>query len=119
MSDGATPIGDLKYRVAQFVRARDWEQFHSPKNLTLSIAIEAAELMEIYQWAAEGESVRLSQKPEIKAKIEEELADVLIYCLGLANQTGTDISEAVQRKLELNAAKYPVDQFRGPYAPQR
>lgn len=115
MKDGSTPIGDLKHSVAQFVRARDWEQFHTPKNLTLSIAIEAAELMEIFQWAAGGESGRLSQQPEIKAKIEEELADVLIYCLGLANQTNIDISETVQRKLDRNAAKYPVERFRGRY----
>lgn len=112
---GSTSVSELKDNVAQFVRARDWEQFQSPKNLTVSIAIEAAELMEIYQWATEGESAELSQKPEIKAKVEEELADVLIYCLGFAYRTDTDISGAVRRKLELKSRKYPVDQFRGRY----
>ncbi len=115
MSDGSTSISELKQRVAQFVHERDWEQFQSPKNLTVSIAIEAAELMEIFQWMTEAESVESSRTPEIRAKIQEELADVLIYCLGLANRTGTDISEAVRRKLDLNTTKYPVDQFRGRY----
>ncbi len=115
MSDAATSLDGLKRRVAQFVRDREWEQFHSPKNVSVSIAIEAAELMEIYQWGPEGESLELSQRPEIKAKVEEELADVFIYCLTLANRTGIDISEAVGRKLERNAAKYPVERFRGRY----
>lgn len=115
MSDGSTPVGELKNAVAAFVRTRDWEQFHTPKNLTVSIAIEAAELMEIYQWTTGDQSEDLSRKPEVKAKVEEELADVLIYCLGLANRTGIDISDAVRRKLEVNVAKYPADQFRGRY----
>jgi len=117
MGDRATLISDLKSSVAQFVRARDWEQFHSPKNLAMSIAIEAAELMEIYQWAPERESVELTRNPETKTKVEDELADVVIYCLGLANQTGTDISDIVRRKLERNAAKYPVERFRGRSSP--
>lgn len=84
MNDGSTSVSELKHIVAQFVRARDWEQFHSPKNLAVSIAIEAAELMD-YQWAAETETRGMSQEPEIKPRVEEELADVMIYCLGLAN----------------------------------
>ncbi len=115
MSDAVTSLDELKRRVAQFVCDREWEQFHSPKNVSVSIAIEAAELMEIYQWGREDESLELSQRPEIRAKVEEELADVVIYCLALANRTGLDVSDAVRRKLERNAAKYPVEQFRGRY----
>ncbi len=115
MSDASTSIEDLKQSVARFVRERDWEQFHSPKNVVISIAIEAAELMEVYQWSPEGESLDLSQKGEVKAKVDEELADVLIYCLSLANRTEIDVSQIVQRKLASNAVKYPVDQFRGRY----
>lgn len=115
MVDGSTPVGELKDAVARFVRARDWEQFHTPKNLTVSIAIEAAELMEIYQWTTGDESESLSAKPEVKARVEEELADVLIYCLGFANRAGIDVSDAVRQKLEFNVAKYPADQFRGRY----
>jgi dCTP diphosphatase len=115
MSDATTSIEDLKQSVARFVRERDWEQFHSPKNIAVSIAIEAAELMEIYQWGAEGKSLELSGKAEVKAKVDEELADVLIYCLSLANRTAIDVSQVVQRKLARNAVKYPVDQFRGRY----
>ena len=115
MTDALTSIEDLKQRVAQFVRERDWEQFHSPKNIAISIAIEAAELMEVYQWGPEGESVKFSQSPEVRAKVDEELADVLIYCVSLANRVGIDISQIVQRKLARNATKYPVDQFRGRY----
>lgn len=115
MSDASTVLEDLKRRVAQFVRERDWEQFHSPKNVALSIAIEAAELMEVFQWEPEVESARLAQRPEIRARVDEELADVFIYCVSLANRVGIDISEIVTRKLTRNAAKYPVDQFRGRY----
>ncbi len=115
MSDASTSIEDLKRTVARFVQERDWEQFHSPKNIAISIAIEAAELMEVFQWAPEGESLELSQKTEVRAKIDEELADVLIYCLSLANRTGIDVSQVVQRKLARNAVKYPVEQFRGRY----
>ncbi len=115
MSDASTSIEDLKQSVARFVRERDWEQFHSPKNIAMSVAIEAAELMEVYQWGSEDESLELSQKAEVRAKVDEELADVLIYCLSLANRTGIDVSQVVQRKLAHNAVKYPVDEFRGRY----
>jgi len=115
MGDASMSIEDLKQSVARFVRERDWEQFHSPKNIAISIAIEAAELMELYQWGPENESLELSEKAEVKTKVDEELADVLIYCLSLANRTGIDVSQIVQRKLARNAVKYPVEQFRGRY----
>ena len=113
MSDTSTSVGELKQRVAQFVRDRDWEQFHTPKNLAISIAIEAAELLEVYQWRSERESGEQAQNPELREKVDEELADVLIYCLSLANRMGIDISHVVQQKLTRNAAKYPVNHFRG------
>ncbi len=115
MGDASMSIEDLKQSVARFVRERDWEQFHSPKNIAISIAIEAAELMELYQWGPENESLELSEKAEVRTKVDEELADVLIYCLSLANRIGIDVSQIVQRKLARNAVKYPVEQFRGRY----
>ncbi len=109
--DRTTSIQELKDLVAEFVDERDWRQFHSPKNLSMSIAIEAAELMEIFQWPDAGEPLDRRQRD----KLHEELADVVIYCLSLANATGTDLSAAVRDKVARNAAKYPADKFRGKY----
>jgi len=104
LQDSTTPLQELKNLVAAFVREREWERFHTPKNLAVSIAIEAAELMEIFQWEQAGEIT-----PEELPRLEEELADVVIYCLSMANVTKIDLSEAVREKMEMNARKYPVE----------
>jgi len=109
--DRTTTIQELKDLVAAFVDERNWSQFHSPKNLSMSIAIEAAELMELFQWPDPGEPLDRQQKDRLK----EELADVVIYCLSLANATGTDLSAAVRDKVSCNAVKYPVEKYRGRY----
>jgi NTP pyrophosphatase (non-canonical NTP hydrolase) len=98
-----------------FVAERDWQQFHSPKNLSMSLAIEAAELMEHFQWIDVPESRRVKDDPVKLAAIGEELADVLCYGLALANELGLDVSETMQRKMVKNAAKYPAAEFRGRY----
>jgi len=113
--DRQTTVQTLKDRVEQFVREREWEQFHTPKNLTVAVAIEAAELMEIFQWATAEQSVEQSSTEKGRERLEEELADVLIFCLALANRIGIDLSNAVRRKVERNADKYPADNFRGRY----
>lgn len=115
MSDSTATLASLKDLISQFVHEREWEKFHTPKNLTAAIAIEAAELMEIFQWVTTEESKSLSAQSEARTRVEEELADIIIYCLALANQTDLDLSDAVRRKVELNARKYPIDRYRGRY----
>ena len=113
MKDSETTIEDLRSLVAQFVRERDWEQFHDPKNLAMSIAIEAAELMEPFQWDKNDQIPGLFSEPGKREEVEEELADVLCYCLSLANHLDIDLSESIEKKMVKNAAKYPGEEYRG------
>jgi NTP pyrophosphatase (non-canonical NTP hydrolase) len=115
--DSTTTLADLRDLVARFVAERDWEQFHAPKNLSMSLAIEAAELMEHFQWIDMAESRRVVDDPAKLTAIREEIADVLCYTLALANALDVDLSQAVQDKMVKNAAKYPAEQSRGRYAP--
>ena len=109
-SDSSTTVESLKGLVEQFVTARNWGGYHTPKNVAVSIAIEAAELLEHFQWHhPEADSLTGEQKLEI----EDEMADVLAYLLSLANVLGTDISVALTRKMKKNGLKYPVEQFYG------
>lgn len=112
-SDSVTTLAEMKSRVLAFARDRDWEQFHAPKNLSMALAAEAAELMEHFLWAAPEASREIANQPAKRAKIEEELADVIIYALEFANMTGIDVAAAVERKMEANAMKYPVEKARG------
>lgn len=111
MSDQQTTLQQLKERMATFVRERDWEQFHNPKNLSMSISIEAAELMEHFQWLSEQQSAQL--EPEALHEIGEELADIVLYSLSLANFLQIDLANTVLAKMEKNECKYPKDQVRG------
>ena len=111
MNDRDTTLSALKDRMAAFVRERDWEQFHAPKNLAMSIAIEAAELMERFQWLTPEQSGDVT--PDEKAKIQEEVADVVIYALYLCNRLSIVLTEAVLAKTERNARRYPADRVRG------
>ena len=113
MPDDQTTIADLRAQAKAFVAERDWPQFHSPKNLSMAIAIEAAELMEHFQWLTIEESESLVQEGATRGQVVDELADVLIYCLSLANVLSVDLSEAIIRKLTHNARKYPVDEYHG------
>jgi len=106
--DQDTNVDTLKQSVKGFVEKRDWGNFHSPKNLAMSIAIEASELMEIFQWSTVHESKTMMSNPEILKAVNDELADVVIYCLSFAIQSNLDLSTAVNNKIEKNAAKYPV-----------
>lgn len=108
--DAETSMQELKDLLLAFVEERCWQQFHTPKNLAMSIAIEAAELMELFQWSEEADL-----GPEVKARVEEELADVVIYCLSMANAAGIDLAGAIRQKVKRNAQKYPVERFRGRY----
>src|SRR5580692_5512584 len=109
MTDAMTTFAETKARVLAFARERDWEQFHSPKNLSMALAAEAAELMEHFLWATPEESRSVASDPAKRAKIAEELADVVIYALEFANITGLDGASSVEAKIAANARKYPVE----------
>ncbi|MGC2165101.1 MAG: nucleotide pyrophosphohydrolase [Gallionella sp.] len=101
----------VRRKVREFVVAREWDQFHSPKNLSMALIVEAAELVEHFQWLTEAQSDNL--QPSQLAEIELELADIQIYLISLAEKLRLDLVAAVDRKLALNAQKYPVDKARG------
>lgn len=111
MVDSTTTVGELRERVHEFVRARDWQRFHAPKDLAMAISIEAAELLERFLW--QPSPTGASPFKEERAGIEEELADVVIYSLSLANALDFDLSQAILTKLSKNESKYPADRFRG------
>ncbi len=105
--DAKTSIEDLKGLVKDFVAAREWETFHRSKHLAMSIAIEAAELMEHFQWNDADEGQTLLANAEKKLEISDELADILIYCIAFANQADIDISTAIKSKLDRNEFRFP------------
>ena len=109
MTDQETRVADLKTAIAAFTSARHWERFFSPKNLAMSIAIEAAELMEVFQWVDNAEASTLAQAGSHRDRMADELADVLIYCLTLANALDLDVSTSIARKMDANRRKYPVE----------
>ena len=113
MTDQDTTVADLRQAMQQFVDERDWGQFHTPKNLAMSLAIEAAELMEHFQWLTVEDSIDRGRDERHRGAIADELADVCCYLLSLSNALGIDLSEAVRAKLVKNAVKYPTDLVRG------
>jgi NTP pyrophosphatase (non-canonical NTP hydrolase) len=106
-----TQLEDLRDALRAFAQARDWNQFHSPKNLAMALSAEAGELLEVFQWLTGDESKRLDA--EAKAAASEEIADVLLYLIRLADKLDIDLLDAARRKLAKNAQKYPVDKARG------
>lgn len=113
LTDSATTIAELKTRILAFARERDWEQFHSPKNLSMALAAESGELMEHFLWATPEQSRAIAAEGAKRMKIAEELADVIIYALEFANVTGLDVAAAIEAKIAANALKYPVEKARG------
>ncbi len=118
MSDSETTVAELKRLVDDFVGRRDWHQFHSPKNLSMSMAIEAAELMEHFQWITPEESRGVAERPDRLVEVGEELADVLCYALAMASELRLDLSTALRKKMAKNEQKYPADEYRGRYGPE-
>jgi dCTP diphosphatase len=116
--DETTTLAELRELVRQFVDERDWRQFHTPKNLSMSLAIEAAELMEHFQWITPEESRAVADDPAACAAAGEELADVVCYALALANELGLDVASTVRDKMVKNARKYPAAEYRGRYGPE-
>ncbi len=113
LTDSATTLAELKARILAFVRERDWEQFHSPKNLSMALAAETGELMEHFLWATPEQSRAIVADAAKRQKIADELADVVIYAIEFANITGLDISASIEAKMAANAKKYPVEKAKG------
>ena len=111
MVDGTTTVGALRTAVRRFVRERDWERFHLPKDLAIAISVEASELLERFLWRDPAPAAMLSS--EDRSAIAEELADVVIYGVSLADVLEVDLSDAVLAKLKKDEAKYPADRYRG------
>ena len=101
----------LQIRLRAFARERDWDQYHSPKNLAMALIAEAAELVEHFQWLTEAQSTQLPA--EKLREVEQELADVFLYLLRLADKLNVDLLAAAAHKIDLNAKKYPADKVRG------
>lgn len=112
VGDGPT-ISDLTRRLVEFRDARDWRQFHTVKNLMLSLALEAAELMEVAQWKTDEQVEATLSDPETRRRLEEECADVFLYLLLLCERVGIDLPRAALAKIELNETRYPADTVRG------
>jgi NTP pyrophosphatase (non-canonical NTP hydrolase) len=106
-----TDLDSLRNQLRAFASDRDWDQFHSPKNLAAALAVEAAELLEKFQWLTEAQSGQLP--PSELADVKEEVADVLLYLIRISDKLGIDLIAAAQAKIALNAQKYPVDKARG------
>ena len=113
MSDNKTTIHELKLIVEFFVDEREWKQFHSPKNLAMSLSIEAAELMEIFQWLSLDQAQDVMKGNETRDNAIDEIADILIYVLAFCNRNKIDITDAIKKKMEKNTRKYPVEKFKG------
>ena len=107
----ATGLTELRDALRQFAEEREWDQYHSPKNLASALAVEAAELLERFQWLTEDESRNLP--PAELAKVREEIADVLNYLVRLADKLDVNLLEAARDKIKINALKYPADKARG------
>jgi len=104
-------LEELKLKIAEFAIARDWDQFHSPKNLTMALSVEVAELVEHFQWLTSDETEKLSD--EKREAVADEIADIQIYLIRLADKLNVDILDSVDRKLLKNEVKYPIDKVRG------
>lgn len=113
MPDQAPSLEELTRRLIAFRDARNWRQFHSLKNLMLSLSLEAAELLELGQWKTDDDIDRAATDPAFRARLAEECADVLLYLLLIAERARLDLPRAAAEKIDRNAAKYPVDKARG------
>jgi NTP pyrophosphatase (non-canonical NTP hydrolase) len=111
MSSSIDSIETLQLHLREFARARDWDQFHSPKNLSMALIAEAAELVEHFQWLTEQQSTQLPA--EKLREVETELADILLYLVRLADKLNVDLLAAAARKIDINERKYPADKVRG------
>ncbi len=116
MNDTTATIESLRQMMRDFVAERQWQKYHTPRNLAASISIEAAELLEHYQWLTEQEAAEKSAgDSEFRHAVGEELADVIMYCMSMANAMQIDVAATVSAKMARNRAKYPPEKFLGHY----
>ena len=113
MKDNDTIINELKKTVKDFVDEREWGQFHNPKNLSMSIAIESAELMELFQWLSKKESIKAMSSGKLRKNAIDEVADIFIYLIAFCNENKIDIKQAIDQKMKKNKKKYPSNIFKG------
>jgi NTP pyrophosphatase (non-canonical NTP hydrolase) len=106
-------IQELQAKVIQFRDERDWAQYHNPKDLAISLSLEAAELLEVFQWKNAAQVETLKSDADIRDRVKEELGDIFIYALTMAHEFGLDPSEIVLQKLRVNEEKYPADKVKG------
>lgn len=111
MSEITYSFESLRDALRAFAAERDWDQFHSPKNHAVSLSVEAAELLQNFQWISDEQSKTLPR--DVVVRVRDEMADVLLYLVRLADKLDVDVSEAAQTKMEVNALRYPVDKARG------
>ncbi len=116
MTDDQTTVARLRIMMKEFVAERQWEKFHTPRNLAVSAAVEAGELLELFQWLGEDESTARLGDGAFRQAVADEMSDVLMYILSLANRLDIDLSAAAEAKMTRNRVKYPVEKFRGHYA---
>ena len=113
MNDSNTTITELKKIVEDFVNERDWSQFHNPKNLSMALAIEASELMDIFKWNTIQECESMMSEKNTRQDATDELADIMIYALAFSNRNNINISSAIEKKMIKNRKKYPTEKFKG------
>jgi len=112
-NDDNTTLKELKAKVRKFINDRDWEKYHNPKDISESICIEAAELLEKFQWRTPKETLDWKNDPSKLVPIKTEVADILIYCLSLANMLELDLSQTIIEKIKSNERRYPAEKYRG------
>tara|TARA_B100000902_G_scaffold389655_1_gene437200 strand:+ start:1387 stop:1734 length:348 start_codon:yes stop_codon:yes gene_type:complete len=113
MSDKQTTLQEIRSLIDSFADERDWQQFHSPKNLSMSISIEAAELMELFQWLSLEDAKKVMESGKTRDNAIDEIADVLIYAFAFCIRNNIDISDAIRQKMKKNIKKYPKDKYKG------
>lgn len=113
MDNEGLTLDSLKILIRKFVAERDWAQFHRPTSLAISAAVEMGELLELFQWRTEEEIKELLKDEEFRTNLADEIADVLVYILRLADVTGINPAKAVLRKMKQNESKYPAEKWRG------
>jgi NTP pyrophosphatase (non-canonical NTP hydrolase) len=113
LDDRDTTLQDIKDIIAEFTAARDWQQFHSPKNVAMALVSEAGELMAHFRWTVPGEDAAVLEDPQSLREVRHEVADVLLLLAEFANVAGIDMAEAVREKMEINSRRYCVEKSRG------
>lgn len=106
-------LAKLNQAIEKMVHERDWDQFHSVKNLSMALSVESSELMEIFQWQTEEQSNQVKNDPKVLAKLEDEVADVFVYLMRIVSKSNIDLEQVVLNKLKKNESKYPIESAKG------